>query len=86
MEQLGLSLAIFPRGYATHGHGAHVDREHAYYVVSGAMEVTIGGQTSSAGPGDVVFFPRGIEHDHRNSGEGDLVVLIVRTPVPATKA
>ncbi len=35
-------------------------------VVGGALEITVGGETCTVGPGDEVFIPRGTLHSVRN--------------------
>ncbi len=35
-------------------------------VVEGRLEVTVGGETGTIGPGDEVFIPRGTPHSVRN--------------------
>jgi quercetin dioxygenase-like cupin family protein len=65
-----------PGGY-TEGHGSHLDREQAYYILSGTMTVTISGRQYVAGPGSFVYIPRGADHDHLNSGPDNLVFLTI---------
>jgi len=80
-EALVISLAIFHPGYATVGHGAHPDREHAYYILSGEMTIVMEDEERVAKAGQVIFFPRGVVHDTRNDGSEDVRLLIVRTLV-----
>jgi quercetin dioxygenase-like cupin family protein len=80
-ETLVVSLAVFRPGYRTEGHGAHPDREHAYYIISGVMHAIIDGVEQTAGPGSVIFFPRGLVHETRNDGPDDLTLLIMRSVV-----
>lgn len=80
-ETLGINVAVYGPGTATKDHGAHADREHAYYIISGTMHVVMGGAEHVAPAGSVVFFPRGVVHDTRNDGPGELKILIVKSPV-----
>ena len=80
-ETLGINVAVYGPGTSTKGHGAHTDREHAYYILNGTMTVIMDGEVHVAPTGSVVFFPRGIVHDTRNDGPGELRVLIVKSPV-----
>ena len=55
----------------------HRDESEEYlYVISGQGEITINGQTSSIGPGAVIFMPSGAEVSYRN-GSAPLVALQV---------
>ena len=63
-------------GAAGDGH-THSNLEQSYYILEGAMEVTVGEETSQVGPGDSVFLPRGVFHKHRNIGDKPLSFLFI---------
>jgi mannose-6-phosphate isomerase-like protein (cupin superfamily) len=47
----------------------HYGQEDIFFIVDGTYELTIGGQTSTVGPGTIVFLPRNTVHRFRNVGE-----------------
>ncbi len=40
----------------------HEREDEAYYILEGEIRFLVGGQRFEAGPGDLVYLPRGIEH------------------------
>src|SRR5262244_3930433 len=46
----------------------HFDQEEMFFIVEGTYELTVGGQTSTAGPGTIVFIPRTVVHRFKNVG------------------
>jgi mannose-6-phosphate isomerase-like protein (cupin superfamily) len=70
---------IPPRTLAapTHTH----EREDEYsYVLSGRMGAQIGDEVVEAGPGELVFKPRGIPHAFWNSTDEETVLLELISP------
>jgi quercetin dioxygenase-like cupin family protein len=57
----------------------HSLQDETYYVLSGRLLVTIGGQEYEVGPGEMIFHPRGIEHTFKILTE-DADVLMLFTP------
>ncbi|MGY1702158.1 cupin domain-containing protein [Geodermatophilus sp. SYSU D00766] len=57
----------------------HSREDEMYYVVEGDHVFVCGGQEFHAGPGGLVFLPRGIPHAHRRlvPGFGRLVCILV---------
>jgi quercetin dioxygenase-like cupin family protein len=47
----------------------HFSQEEFFFVLEGTYEMTVDGNTSTAGPGTLVFIPRNIVHRFRNIGE-----------------
>src|SRR5215470_7291715 len=47
----------------------HFSQEEIFFIVEGTYEVTIGGQTLTAGPGTIVFIPRNTAHRFKNVGD-----------------
>jgi mannose-6-phosphate isomerase-like protein (cupin superfamily) len=57
------------------------EREDEYsYVLSGRMGAQIGDETVEAGPGELVFKPRGIWHAFWNPGDEETVLLELISP------
>jgi quercetin dioxygenase-like cupin family protein len=46
----------------------HFSQEEVFFIVEGTYELTVGGQTSTAGPGTIVFIPRNVVHRFKNVG------------------
>ena len=46
-----------------------------FFIVEGTYELTIGGQTSTAGPGTIVFIPRNVVHRFKNIGDTTACML-----------
>ncbi len=80
-ETIRVHHSVYPPGSYTEGHPIHTDREQVYYIVSGTMSLTIGGEHHEVPPGAYVFIPRGIEHNQRNDGSEDLVVVTINCPI-----
>jgi quercetin dioxygenase-like cupin family protein len=70
---------IQPRALAAPIH-IHADEDEISYVVSGQIGVQIGDQVQMAGPGSVIYKPRGIPHAFWNAGDTPATVLEVITP------
>ncbi len=49
-------------------------------VISGSIEVTVGGETETLGPGDAYLFSSRIPHRFHNPGPDTAVVVSVNTP------
>ena len=47
----------------------HFSQEEIFFVVEGTYELTVGDQTSTAGPGTIVFIPRNVVHRFKNIGD-----------------
>jgi quercetin dioxygenase-like cupin family protein len=70
---------IQPRALASPIH-THHDEDEISYVVGGTIGAQIGDQIVVAGPGSLVFKPRGIPHAFWNAGDTIATVLEVITP------
>jgi quercetin dioxygenase-like cupin family protein len=46
----------------------HFSQEEVFFIVEGTYELTVGDQTSTAGPGTIVFIPRNVVHRFKNIG------------------
>jgi quercetin dioxygenase-like cupin family protein len=47
----------------------HFEQEEISFIVEGTYELTVGDQTSTAGPGTIVFIPRNVVHRFKNVGD-----------------
>lgn len=62
---------------------AHCDRDKLYVILEGQGELTIGGETSRVGAGDVALAEADVVHALSNPGPGRLIALVVMAPPPA---
>ena len=58
----------------------HTREDEAAYVVEGVLTVRVGDLVSEAGPGDLVWLPRGEPHTFANVGDSPVRVFGVTTP------
>ena len=47
----------------------HFSQEEMFFIVEGTYELTVGGETSTVGPGTIVFIPRNVVHRFKNVGD-----------------
>jgi mannose-6-phosphate isomerase-like protein (cupin superfamily) len=47
----------------------HFNQEEMFFIVEGTYELTVGDQTSTVGPGTMVFIPRNGVHRFKNVGD-----------------
>ena len=47
----------------------HFNQEEVFFILEGTYELTVGDQTSTAGPGTIVFVPRNVVHRFKNVGD-----------------
>ena len=76
-ERLTIHTNEYEVGGVSGGGHTHSNLEQSYYILEGAMEVTVGEETCQVGPGDSVFLPRGVFHKHRNIGDKPLNFLFI---------
>ena len=78
-EATGGALVAVLLGWHKPGEGppdhVHYGQEEIFFIVDGTYELTIGGQTSTVGPGTIVFLPRNTVHRFRNVGEKTACML-----------
>ena len=65
-----------PAGMHTHA----VDQ--IFYILEGTMSLEIEDRTYQAGPGTLVFFPKGVPHRNWNGGSEPTVHLAFNVPMP----
>jgi mannose-6-phosphate isomerase-like protein (cupin superfamily) len=58
----------------------HHDEDEYTYVLSGRIGAVLGGEEAVAGPGDLIFKPRGQWHTFWNAGDGPAAVLEIISP------
>jgi len=75
----GLNCFLPGQEHAAH---VHADQDKMYVVIEGRGEASVGGEARAVGAGDLVFAPAGAAHGLRNTGEENLVVLVVFSPPP----
>ena len=46
----------------------HFDQEEMFFILEGTYELTVDGQTTTAGAGTIVFIPRNVVHRFKNIG------------------
>ena len=79
IRKQSLAEARLAPGRATTPHH-HAITEEIYYILSGAAEMTLGGETRPVGPGDAIAIPPGERHTIRNTGPDELVFLCTCAP------
>ena len=53
----------------------HSSQEEMFFIVEGTYELTLDGQTSTVGPGTIVFIPRNVVHRFKNIGDATACML-----------
>jgi quercetin dioxygenase-like cupin family protein len=53
----------------------HLTQEEIFFILEGTYELTVGGQTTTAGPGTIVFIPRTVVHRFKNVGDTTACLL-----------
>ncbi|MEU3855709.1 cupin domain-containing protein [Streptomyces sp. NPDC029554] len=73
-----LEISVPPgSGALPHAHGRE---EETFYVLSGDFDFVNGDETLQAGPGDLLFVPRGNRHGFTNTGDQPGRLLTFITP------
>jgi mannose-6-phosphate isomerase-like protein (cupin superfamily) len=58
----------------------HEHTDEVYYILEGSAQLVIGAETVTAGPGALVFIPRGTPHTFANPHDAPARMLVVLTP------
>ncbi len=78
-DQVLLCRVTYEPGFGV-GRHAHADTEQVMLILDGDLTMTIGDETRTVGPGDVVVVNRGVEHELRS--EGGVTFVEALAPVP----
>ncbi len=58
----------------------HPQQDETHYILAGDYTFTLAGREVKAGPGAIIFVPRGTVHAFTNVGPEDGTILFVETP------
>jgi mannose-6-phosphate isomerase-like protein (cupin superfamily) len=78
--RLGLIEQVIPGGYPGPPLHLHPDFDEIFYVIDGTLAFRLGDQAHDAGPGTVVFVPRGTPHTFANTTSAPARSLVLCTP------
>jgi mannose-6-phosphate isomerase-like protein (cupin superfamily) len=81
-EEFMAGITIFEPGEASSYH-AHPESEEINLVLEGSGVVVSEGEEAEFGPGHAMWVPKGVHHQHRNTGTDPLKLLWVYTPQAA---
>lgn len=77
---LQMLVETYPSGSDTGPGMLEHSGEECGVVVSGRIEVTVGDETRSLGPGDAYYFPSSVPHRFRNLGSEPCELISAATP------
>ena len=83
-DHLFAGLNCFLPGQEHKAH-THEGQDKMYVILEGSGEAMVGETVGAVRAGDLVLAPSGVVHSLRNTSEGNLVVLVVFAPPPASK-
>jgi quercetin dioxygenase-like cupin family protein len=75
---------IAPRSLAAPMH-THTHEDEYSYVLEGEVGVQVGDEVTVAGPGELVFKPRGVPHAFWNAGDAPARLLEIISPAAFSK-
>jgi quercetin dioxygenase-like cupin family protein len=78
-DQVLIARVEYEPGTTVQRH-SHEATEQVMWILEGALEMTVGDETRTLGPGDTVVVNRGVEHELRS--EGGVAFLEALAPVP----
>lgn len=78
-EEFMAGITIFEPGEASSYH-VHPDSEEINLVLEGSGILVSEGEEADFGPGQAMWVPKGVHHQHRNIGTTPLRLLWVYTP------
>jgi mannose-6-phosphate isomerase-like protein (cupin superfamily) len=58
----------------------HPAAEESYYILAGEARIELGDETATLRPGQIVLIPSPLPHKIYNTGESDLLLLVVCVP------
>jgi mannose-6-phosphate isomerase-like protein (cupin superfamily) len=71
---ISVVMAWHKRGEGPPDH-VHFGQEEMFFIVEGTYELTLGGRSSTVGPGTIVFIPRNMLHRFKNVGDTTACML-----------
>lgn len=77
--EFGLIETVARPGFSPPLH-VHANEDETFWIVEGEVTVVCGEETITAGPGAMVFLPRGVPHTYRVDGELPARLTTVITP------
>lgn len=80
-DALLLGLNCLEPGQTQSPH-THDDQDKFYYVVSGTGRFWLGQEQVTAGAGEVIWAPAGLDHGVTNEGNSRLTLLVGIAPAP----
>lgn len=80
LRAMSILYEVYPPGEDTGPELLSHDGEEGGIVVSGALEVTVGGEVAVLGPGDGYYFKSRRPHRFRNVGEEDCILVSANNP------
>jgi mannose-6-phosphate isomerase-like protein (cupin superfamily) len=80
-SQVDFRVNTILAGSAPGPYHLHNDVENMYYVLHGTLVIRTEGGEREIGPGDAVFFPRGVAHSTTNVGPDDARIIEIYAPV-----
>jgi mannose-6-phosphate isomerase-like protein (cupin superfamily) len=69
-----------PPGFAGPPLHIHQQMDEAYFILDGTAQITLGAEKVAAGPGMLVFVPRGTPHTFANPSDATARMLLILTP------
>jgi mannose-6-phosphate isomerase-like protein (cupin superfamily) len=80
LREIGfLAIAMLEKGKTIE---PHVDpMEEIYFIYSGEGEIAVDGESRHVSTGEAIWIPTGSVHSLTNSGEQELYILVVASPV-----
>ena len=81
-EEFMAGITIFEPGEASSYH-IHPESEEINLVIAGSGLVVSEGEEAAFGPGQAMWVPKGVYHQHKNTGSEPLKLLWVYTPQAA---
>jgi mannose-6-phosphate isomerase-like protein (cupin superfamily) len=79
-SQVDFHVNTILAGSAPGPYHLHNDVENVYYVLHGRVRIRTEDGEREIGPGDAVFFPRGVAHSATNVGPDDARVIEIYAP------
>jgi putative monooxygenase len=78
-EHMAAGLTIFDPGEASSLH-SHPESEEIDFIVKGRGDVVSGNERAAFAENSFMFIPKGVEHQHVNTGEEPMWLIWMYTP------